>query len=92
MPWETVTVRGEPCRDYEPSLMHQWNMLNPLAGARRTWWGIAPNGLPVGIQIIARSYDDARVFRVGAALERQRPWLDAPERRPAAVGSVALGD
>ena len=92
MPWETVTVRGRtmPC-DYEPSLMHQWNMLSRLP-VLAVPAGISPNGLPVGIQIIARSYDDARVFRVGAALERQRPWLDAPERRPAAVGPLARGD
>jgi aspartyl-tRNA(Asn)/glutamyl-tRNA(Gln) amidotransferase subunit A len=45
--------------------------------------GFADNGVPTGIQIVGRTYDDATVFRVGAALERARPWLDAPERRPA---------
>jgi Asp-tRNA(Asn)/Glu-tRNA(Gln) amidotransferase A subunit family amidase len=83
MPWETVTVRGRTfdC-DYEPSLMHQWNMLSRLP-VLAVPAGIAANGLPVGIQIVTRSYDDARALRVGAALERARPWLDVPERRPA---------
>ncbi|MHA7268752.1 amidase [Arthrobacter sp. HLT1-20] len=31
--------------------------------------GMAPNGLPTGVQIVGRSYDDATVFALGAALE-----------------------
>lgn len=38
--------------------------------------GIAANGVPTGVQIVGRTYADADVFVVGAALERQRPWLD----------------
>jgi Asp-tRNA(Asn)/Glu-tRNA(Gln) amidotransferase A subunit family amidase len=45
--------------------------------------GFADNGVPTGVQIVGRTYDDLTPFRVGAACERQRPWLDAPERRPA---------
>jgi amidase len=45
--------------------------------------GFADNGVPTGVQIAGRTYDDGTVFRVGAALERVRPWLDSPERRPA---------
>jgi amidase len=44
--------------------------------------GFADNGVPTGIQIVGRTYDDLTPFRVGAACERARPWLDAPERRP----------
>ncbi len=37
--------------------------------------GVAPsNGVPTGIQIVARTYDDVTAFRIGAALERVRPW------------------
>ncbi len=45
--------------------------------------GFAQNGVPTGVQIVGRTFDDASVFRAAAALERVRPWLDAPERRPA---------
>ena len=45
--------------------------------------GFGDNGIPTGIQIAGRTYDDLTPFRVGAALEGLRPWLDAPERRPA---------
>ena len=43
--------------------------------------GRAANGVPTGIQIVGRTYDDVSVFRAAAAFERARPWLDAPERR-----------
>ena len=51
--------------------------------------GFADNGVPTGLQIVGRPYEDVSVFRAGAALERLRPWLDAPERRPMQGGEVA---
>lgn len=40
--------------------------------------GIAPNGVPTGVQLVGRTYDDAAVFRVGAALEQELGlWTDA---------------
>ena len=44
--------------------------------------GFADNGVPTGIQIVGRTYDDLTPFRVGRACERARPWFDTPERRP----------
>lgn len=44
--------------------------------------GLAGNGVPTGIQIVARSYDDARVFRAAAAYERARPWMHDAASRP----------
>ncbi|WP_433239156.1 amidase [Streptosporangium sp. CA-135522] len=41
--------------------------------------GRASNGVPTGVQIVGRSYDDATVFQVGAAVERVRPWALRPE-------------
>lgn len=34
----------------------------------------ASNGVPTGVQIVARTFDDVTAFRIGAALERERPW------------------
>jgi len=43
--------------------------------------GLASNGVPTGVQIVGRTYDDRTVFRLGAALERQQPrWGDATWR------------
>ena len=36
--------------------------------------GFADNGVPTGVQIVARTFDDVTAFRVGAALERVRPF------------------
>ncbi len=45
--------------------------------------GFADNGVPTGVQIVGRTYDDETVFRVGAALEQVQPWFDTAQRRPA---------
>src|SRR5690606_7588221 len=44
--------------------------------------GFAGNGVPTGLQIVGRPFDDVGVFRAAAAFERARPWLDTPARRP----------
>jgi Asp-tRNA(Asn)/Glu-tRNA(Gln) amidotransferase A subunit family amidase len=36
--------------------------------------GMADNGVPTGVQIAARSYEDETAFRIGAAIESARPW------------------
>jgi Asp-tRNA(Asn)/Glu-tRNA(Gln) amidotransferase A subunit family amidase len=41
--------------------------------------GWSDDGLPIGLQIVARRYRDDEALRIGAALERVRPWSD---RRP----------
>ena len=38
--------------------------------------GFAADGLPTALQIVGRRFDDNGVLRIGAALERQRPWAD----------------
>jgi aspartyl-tRNA(Asn)/glutamyl-tRNA(Gln) amidotransferase subunit A len=46
--------------------------------------GISGNGLPGGVQVVARAYDDVRVFHVGREIEQALPWLDCAARRPMA--------
>jgi amidase len=62
-------------------LAHPFNMLGrcPVLSVPS---GFGENGLPTGIQIVSRHLDDTRVFQVGSALEKVRPWLDDPARRP----------
>jgi aspartyl-tRNA(Asn)/glutamyl-tRNA(Gln) amidotransferase subunit A len=36
--------------------------------------GFADNGVPTGVQLVGRPYDDLTAFRAGAALEQVRPW------------------
>jgi aspartyl-tRNA(Asn)/glutamyl-tRNA(Gln) amidotransferase subunit A len=44
--------------------------------------GRTNEGLPTGVQIVGRTYNDESVFRVAAALERVRPWFGDPAWRP----------
>jgi amidase len=44
--------------------------------------GRASNGVPTGIQIVARPYDDVRVFRAAAAYERALGGFTALLGRP----------
>ncbi|MEX0923097.1 MAG: amidase [Rhodovibrionaceae bacterium] len=41
--------------------------------------GRAANGVPLGLQIIGKPYDDLSVFRAAAAFEAARPWVERPE-------------
>ncbi len=37
--------------------------------------GFSNEGLPIGLQIVGRRYDDVTVLRASAAFERVRPWV-----------------
>ncbi len=56
-------------------LTHPFNICNrsPVLAVPS---GFASNGVPTGIQIVGKTYDDLSVFRAGAAYERVRPWVD----------------
>lgn len=75
-------VNGKPAGDeYDITMAIPFNIASrcPVVNVPS---GFASNGVPTGMQIVARTYDDERAFRVAAALERVRTWLDSPERRP----------
>ena len=42
--------------------------------------GLSENGLPVGMQIAGKRYDDAGVIAACAAFERLRPWMATYEK------------
>jgi len=42
--------------------------------------GLTDDGLPVGLQLVGRRYEDDAVLAGSAALERERPWMDAYPR------------
>lgn len=80
--WERMEINGRSVdTDYEFTLLPQFNMLGrlPVLGVPT---GIARSGLPMGVQVISRPFDDARVFRVAAALESAMPLYDCEARRP----------
>ncbi|MER7949638.1 amidase [Streptomyces sp. NPDC096079] len=40
--------------------------------------GFASTGVPTGVQLVGRTYDDVTVFRAAAAIEAIRPWGSRP--------------
>jgi len=44
--------------------------------------GFASNGVPTGIQIVARTYDVARVFKAAGAFEKAASWAYSGEGVP----------
>ena len=44
--------------------------------------GFAANGVPTGLQIVGKTYDDVSVFRAAAAFEKRSPWLHDRKHRP----------
>ena len=44
--------------------------------------GFARDGVPTGLSVVGKTFDDVTVFRVASAFEKLQPWLDVPERRP----------
>ena len=81
-----VTVDGVELEEYFHAIMTPvFNVLSrcPVLNVPS---GHASNGVPTGVQIAARTYDDVTAFRVGAAAERVRPWAG---RRPEIAGAHA---
>jgi len=80
--WEDFEIEGVPVLQdgswVMTLLFNMWSRCPVLAVPS----GIARCGVPTGIQIVGRPFDDVCVFRLGAGLERERPWLDWQRRRP----------
>ncbi|CAN5403073.1 amidase [soil metagenome] len=83
-PWSkdfTVNgVKADP--EYGWVMTHPFNMLHncPVLAVPS---GFASTGVPTGIQIVGRTYDDASVFRIGLAYEEAAGlWLNTPDKRP----------
>jgi aspartyl-tRNA(Asn)/glutamyl-tRNA(Gln) amidotransferase subunit A len=39
--------------------------------------GFDAGGLPIGLQVVGRRFDEANILVLSAAYERARPWADA---------------
>jgi Asp-tRNA(Asn)/Glu-tRNA(Gln) amidotransferase A subunit family amidase len=44
--------------------------------------GLSRDGVPTGLSIAGKTFDDVTAFRIAAAHEERMPWLDMPRRRP----------
>ena len=78
---DPITIGGVDAGDMRQSWVPYLNFFN-LTGhpAVSVPCGWNDDGLPLGLQIVGRWYEDATVLRAAAALEEARPWA---HRRPA---------
>jgi Asp-tRNA(Asn)/Glu-tRNA(Gln) amidotransferase A subunit family amidase len=76
---DLIRVNGEDITDTDTAMTALFNMFNrcPVLSVPA---GMTDQGLPVGIQIVGRPYDDITTFKIGRAIEDRRPWAG---RRPA---------
>lgn len=73
-------VKVDP--EFGYSFTHQFNMLHncPVMALPS---GMAATGVPTGIQIVGRTFDDARVFRLALAFEKAAGgWFKGAKARP----------
>jgi len=73
---EIAGVKGSPVLDWTP-FSHPFNFTGQPAASVPCGW--TDDGLPVGLQIVGRRFDDVTVLRAAAAFEKASPWAD---RRP----------
>ena len=73
---EIAGVKGTSPLDWTP-FTYPFNFTGQPAASVPCGW--TDDGLPVGLQIIGRRFDDAMVLRAAAAFEQAAPWAD---RRP----------
>jgi amidase len=80
---QSFTVNGKKADpEYGWVMSYQFNMLHncPVLAVPS---GHASSGVPTGIQIVARTWDDVRVFRAGLAYEKAvGGWYTAKDKRP----------
>lgn len=79
---------------YDVEAMYRYGMTLPFNMASRCPVLVVPcgrshEGVPLGVQIVGRTYDDVSVFRAAAAFTAALPWFDVPARRPALERSLA---
>ena len=77
-----VMIDGERVEPYVGwCLTYPFNTLGQLPVASVPS-GVAANGVPTGVQLVGRPYDDISVFRAALAYEAAFPWLEAGTPMP----------
>jgi aspartyl-tRNA(Asn)/glutamyl-tRNA(Gln) amidotransferase subunit A len=67
---DPIPVNGQDFGMYDVALTMPFN-INGRCPVLAVPSGVGPNGVPSGVQIVGRTFDDNSVFQIGAALERE---------------------
>jgi aspartyl-tRNA(Asn)/glutamyl-tRNA(Gln) amidotransferase subunit A len=80
---QPVLVNGAPRDDWLDVLMTLPFNIASRCPVMSVPSGRSRDGVPTGLSVVGKTYDDVTVFRIAAAHEELFPWLDTPGRRPA---------
>lgn len=88
----TVACRAFPAEGPVPSVIDgrdaSWTGVEPFPVLANLTWipalsvpaGLTHDGLPVGLQLMARRHSDHVLLRLGPLLEQLRPWSTPPRK------------
>jgi len=80
---QPVEVNGRPREDWLDVLMTLPFNIASRCPVLSVPSGRSRDGVPTGLSVVGKTYDDVTAFRVAAAHEARFPWLDTADRRPA---------
>jgi aspartyl-tRNA(Asn)/glutamyl-tRNA(Gln) amidotransferase subunit A len=81
-PGDPLEINGKPTSDWLDVLMTVPFNIASRCPVISVPSGRSRDGVPTGLSIVGKTYDDVTAFRIAAAHEERFPWLDASERRP----------
>jgi aspartyl-tRNA(Asn)/glutamyl-tRNA(Gln) amidotransferase subunit A len=79
---DALAVNGQACGNWMDVLMTVPFNIASRCPVLSVPSGRSRDGVPTGVSVVGRTYDDVTAFRVAAAHEARFPWLDDAERRP----------
>ncbi len=79
---DEIAVNGRPCANWMDVMMTLPFNIASRCPVLSVPSGLSRDGVPTGLSIVGRTYDDVTAFRVAAAHEARFPWLDEQARRP----------
>lgn len=80
---DAISVNGQPCGDWLDVMMTLPFNIASRCPVLSVPSGRSRDGVPTGLSVVGKTYDDVTAFQVAAAHERRFPWFDDPARRPA---------
>jgi Asp-tRNA(Asn)/Glu-tRNA(Gln) amidotransferase A subunit family amidase len=79
---DEITVNGRPTANWMDVMMTLPFNIASRCPVLSVPSGLSRDGVPTGLSIVGKTYDDVTAFRVAAAHEQRFPWLDDSSRRP----------
>ena len=79
---DPVEINGEPAAHWMDAMMTLPFNIASRCPVLSVPSGRSRDGVPTGLSVVGKTYDDVAAFRIAAAHEVTFPWLDEPGRRP----------